>query len=157
MKANIAFVHDPIFIETRPKSYLLDYGRIQRNQEIEQYIDRYKKFSPVFHVFTFPEKKSDWFYVGAHNLRVVVLQDSFWPLEGKDKMLSKLSKRSRGGISEVEMGRLLDSGELQQFCVELTGIQDDTSLDFASNKLGRRSTGQLGEVRHERRAEGVKE
>jgi len=73
-------------------------------------------------------------------------------------MLTKLYKRSKKQTSQTEIARLLDSGELQQFCVEMMGIKDQTSDEFATSKLGpRRSSGQFGDIRHERRAEGVKE
>jgi len=58
MKENVIFIHDAIFVDTRrsQKSYLLDYGRVQTNQRIEQYISQYIAHDRVFHVFTYPEK-----------------------------------------------------------------------------------------------------
>ena len=55
------------------------------------------------------------------------------------------------------MGRLLDSGELKQFCVELTAVADASiTYNFAARILGRQSSVH-GETRRERRAEGVME
>ncbi|KAF8913721.1 hypothetical protein CPB84DRAFT_1819771 [Gymnopilus junonius] len=127
---NIAFLYDPIFVEARHKSYVLDWGRRQTNQNVERYISRHKGVDLVFHVFTFPLNENNWFYIGAHNWSVVQVQD-FWPLEGK------LCNRSRGEVDEREMGRLLDSGELKQFCVELTSVTDARiSYEFAAKPHG---------------------
>lgn len=72
-------------------------------------------------------------------------------------MILKLCNRSRGEVNEREMGRLLDSGELKQFCVELTSVTDTrVSYEFAAEVLGRNSVTH-SEPRRERRAEGVME
>lgn len=54
---NVAFLYDPIFVEARNKSYILDWGRRQTNQNVERYISRHKGVDLVFHVFTFPLKE----------------------------------------------------------------------------------------------------
>lgn len=62
--------------------------------------------------------------------------------------------RSQSQVSETEIERLLDSGELVQFCVELTAVADTSvSQDFSRGMLGYRTPPH----RHERRVDGVKE
>jgi len=57
MGATIACVYDPIFVDTRRKSYVLDWGRRKTNQNMEKYISGHKGVDMVFHTFTFPVKE----------------------------------------------------------------------------------------------------
>ncbi|KDR83924.1 hypothetical protein GALMADRAFT_54464 [Galerina marginata CBS 339.88] len=157
MKENVAFIYDPIFVETQYKSYILDWGGRQTNQNIEKYISRHKGMDLVFHMFTFPVKEKSWFYLGAHLWSVVQVND-FWPLDGgRQKILRKLCQRSRGGVDETEMAKLLDNGELKQLCIELTAVRNPkVSHQFITDVLGRHST-PPSDLRRDRRVEGVKE
>jgi len=161
MGATIACVYDPIFVDTvtRKKSYILDWGRQKTNENMERYISGHKEVDMVFHTFTFPVKEKHWFYIGAHHWSVVELAD-FWPLEGnsRTKIIKKLCERTQGEVDETEIAKRLDNGELKQFCIELTGI-DDTKMshDFASTVLESRVS-PYAESRHgERRTERLKE
>lgn len=88
--------------------------------------------------------------------------ETIWPLEGKvrssfqgrdnavdfqngeqsrETIIKKLFKRSQSTVSETEIARLLDSGELVQFCVELTAVADTSvSQDFSRDVLGYRTS-----------------
>lgn len=72
-------------------------------------------------------------------------------------VLRKLARRSGGELKEAEMAKMLDNGELQQFCIELTAISDPRiPHDFAIEVLGRQSS-PYSPSRRERRIGGVKE
>lgn len=144
MGATIACVYDPIFVDTvtKRKSYILDWGRRKTNQNMENYISGHKGVDTIFHTFTFPVKEKNWFYIGAHRWSVVQLTD-FWPLEGnsRTKIIKKLCERTQGEVDETEMASRLDSGELKQFCIELTGIDDSrVSQNFSSTVLESRGS-----------------
>ncbi|KAF8165506.1 hypothetical protein B0H34DRAFT_241816 [Crassisporium funariophilum] len=138
---NVAFLYDPIFLENRQKTYILDWGNPKTNQNIAQYITQESRTDPVLHTFTFPKREDNWYYIGAQRWSVVKLED-IWPLREKSrtKIIKKLCQRSRGEIDEAEMARLLDSGELVQLCVELTSVEDaSVSEGFVQDVLGYRS------------------
>ncbi|KAH9482762.1 hypothetical protein JR316_0004862 [Psilocybe cubensis] len=124
---SVAFLYDPIFAETRQlKSYIVDWGRQQTNQNIERYILQHKEVDPVFEVFIFPIRQQKWYYVGPMEWSVVEGKEVWQGLQGKDrtKIISKLCKRSRGQVNGNEMEKLLDEAELHQICVEMKGVKD---------------------------------
>jgi hypothetical protein len=52
-----------------------------------------------------------------------------------------LCKRTKGEVDEIEMAKLLDNGDLQQLCIELTAVGDgQVSYDFATEVLGRQAS-----------------
>lgn len=53
-REDLAFVYDPIFLEARAKTYILDWGSKLINESLESYIDKIKK---PFHTFVFPVEK----------------------------------------------------------------------------------------------------
>jgi hypothetical protein len=59
----LAFVYDPIIIESQSASYLLDWGRKAVNQSIETYITHGQAGNLVFHTFLFPVKPVRWQYI----------------------------------------------------------------------------------------------
>ncbi|KAF8969476.1 hypothetical protein BDZ97DRAFT_246874 [Flammula alnicola] len=96
-KMTVVFLYDPILVEYRGKSYILDWGRRQTNQNIERYISttvRAAEPTPMdsaFHTFLFPTSENSWFYVGAFQWSIVQLKD-FWPLEGNDKVVEEVEQ-----------------------------------------------------------------
>jgi len=58
-EGNVACLYDPIFIETRKQSYILDWGHRDINENMRKYIMGHKDIDPVFHTFTFPLKEVD--------------------------------------------------------------------------------------------------
>ena len=54
---DMAFVYDPIFLESSTASYLIDWGRKTANQKTEAYINQGDQKNPVLHTFVFPVKK----------------------------------------------------------------------------------------------------
>ena len=55
-------------------------------------------------------------------------------------MVKKLCERTRGAISEDEMGKLLDARKMKQFCVELIRAPDPKmSVEFAQAILHQES------------------
>ena len=56
-KHTVAFLYDPIFIEAGKQSYILDWGYRQTNEDLGNYIMRYRDIDSVFHTFTFPVKE----------------------------------------------------------------------------------------------------
>ncbi len=60
--------------------------------------------------------------------------------QSRTKMVKKLCERTRGAISEDEMGKLLDAGKMKQFCVELIRAPDPKmSVEFAQAILHQES------------------
>ena len=98
-KTKVAFLYDPIFVETGEKSYGVYWSRSDANEVLKQAILRHKEKNSVFHTFTFPlrevnfmppgsgkltlSKQKAWFYIGAHQWSVVDTLGDLWPLEGK--------------------------------------------------------------------------
>ena len=56
-ETNVAFLYDPIFVETGEKSYAIYWSRSDANKVLKQTILRHKEKDPVFHTFTYPLKE----------------------------------------------------------------------------------------------------
>jgi hypothetical protein len=67
--------------------------------------------------------------------------DTSFRTKSRTKIIKKLCERTQGEVDEMEMAKRLDSGELKQFCIELTGIDDSKlSHDFADTVLERQGS-----------------
>lgn len=58
-------------------------------------------------------------------------------LQSRRKLLKKLSKRTQGEVNAAEMERRLDSGDIEQLSIELSGTDEDhqRSREFAAQVL----------------------
>jgi len=64
-------------------------------------------------------------------------------------MAKRFCKPAHGEVDEAGISKLVEAGELKQFCVELTRVEDTkVSVDFARNILGR--SGDFIESKNER-------
>jgi len=54
---NVAFLYDPIFVESGEKSYAINWSRPDTNKTLQQEILRQKQRNSVFHTFTYPLKE----------------------------------------------------------------------------------------------------
>jgi len=69
------------------------------------------------------------------------IADNSFRTKSRTRIIKKLCERTQGEVDEKEMAKRLDSGELQQFCIELTGIDDPkVSHDFADTVLESRAS-----------------
>ncbi|KAF9464358.1 hypothetical protein BDZ94DRAFT_1307889 [Collybia nuda] len=133
------FVYDPIFLEGPSQTYILEWSRVQVNQKTREYITRGGAKMPVFHTFTFPttENSHKWYYIGMHSWVATELPWSVWESLGqksRQKLLKKLSERCHMQVDEQDIVKMLDSGELSQFCMEISS----TLYQVKSEKFARR-------------------
>lgn len=54
---NVAFLYDPIFVESGEKSYAIYWCRPDTNKALKQEILQHKEGDSVFHTFTYPLKE----------------------------------------------------------------------------------------------------
>ncbi|RDB22746.1 hypothetical protein Hypma_009985 [Hypsizygus marmoreus] len=133
---DLAFVHDPIFLEGNATTYILDWGSEKFNANLEKYISSVKHH---LHVFTFPVKMNKWYYVGAHTWKVVKLDWLVWPTlrkKSRKNVAEKLSERSHQALSVQEITELLDKGELRQFCVEISSHGHRAKSETFGERMG---------------------
>jgi len=131
---DMAFLYDPIFLESPSASYIIDWGRKMINQKMEMHLNQ--GVNPVFHTFVFPKKKDcgEWFYVGAHTWIVAEVW-KVWPTlspRSKQDMTKKLMGRCNGNFDESAIAKMLDDGTFEQFCVHISATSHrDESRNFA--------------------------
>ncbi|KAF9268171.1 hypothetical protein L218DRAFT_599899 [Marasmius fiardii PR-910] len=123
-----AFVHDPFFLEdlARNKSYLIDWGDKRANEKLAQCIRKAGEcYDSVFHTFVYVAGRRRWFYVSALRWTVEKVWD-VWPTlpqSDKESIGSRLYYRNQSVRQTETIMDNLDSGELQQFSVELSASE----------------------------------
>ena len=97
--AKVVFVHDPILLQDKSNSYLIDWGEKDRNASAKAYIrQNSKNTDPILHTFLYPVKKDAWFYVGAMSWKPIDIGWTVWAtLSAKvsDMCLANLSLSDR--------------------------------------------------------------
>ncbi|KAG7096735.1 hypothetical protein E1B28_004148 [Marasmius oreades] len=125
---DMAFVHDPFFLEdlSENKSYLIDWGDKRVNEKLAQHIQRAGECcNSVFHTFVYVVGRRRWYYVSALQWTVGKVWD-VWPTltqPDKEAIGLRLWNRNQSGRQTDMIMENLDSGELQQFCVELSASE----------------------------------
>ncbi|KAF9534742.1 hypothetical protein CPB83DRAFT_888713 [Crepidotus variabilis] len=157
-KYTVAFLYDPIFVENRHKTFLVDWGRSKDIKALTKDIATHTKLSLAFHTFTFPKKGNSWFYIGAQHWLVGGLSN-LWPFEdskSSQKLVTKLCEHTSGEVTLEDMTKQLNEERMKQMSIELMGVPDaQESRKFAGTVLGRTVSGE--EPKYEgRRGEGVK-
>ncbi|TFK71812.1 hypothetical protein BDN72DRAFT_725274, partial [Pluteus cervinus] len=115
------FVMDPIFLESahNKQSYFIDWGDIERHEDIAKYLENSRGGRTMLHTFIFLSKEG-WFYIGALSWSVAKLPSELWPLLPNKLVTTKLAERSQGGLKKEQVEQLLDDGRFTQFCIELS-------------------------------------
>lgn len=136
---NMAFVHDPFSMDGPGESLLMDWGTPDANETVHAYIVKKRPRDRILHTFTFPVKRGVWYYIGAHKWNVKDLFE-VWPTLGdraKQVVTGKLQRRCNRGLSQQEIGEMIQDGQLQQFCIEVSSRSlKDISRAFAKTSLG---------------------
>lgn len=107
IQGDCAFVYDPIFLEnldtTTPMTYLFDWGNVEANQNITQYIqEKNEQKDAIFHTFVYILKpvctglpslislkarlkgiQRRWYYVGAQKWAHTDLNWNIWETFGQ--------------------------------------------------------------------------
>lgn len=136
---NMAFVHDPFSMDGPGESLLMDWGTPNANEAVHAYIIKKRPRDRILHTFTFPVKRGVWYYIGAHKWNVKDLFE-VWPTLGdraKQVVTGKLQRRCNRGLSQQEIGEMIQDGQLQQFCIEVSSRSlKELSRAFAKTSLG---------------------
>jgi len=64
---NVAFLYDPIFVESGERSYAIYWSRPDTNKALQQEILRHREGNSVFHTFTYPLKEVRFYPPGRGN------------------------------------------------------------------------------------------
>ncbi|KIM91101.1 hypothetical protein PILCRDRAFT_164183 [Piloderma croceum F 1598] len=144
----LAFVYDPIILEGPSATYIIDWGRENRNMRDVRNVTHGRMGYPEFHTFFYPVKKDAWYYFGHMTWVPVGKLWSLWPTlkpMSRAKLTSKLRDRSGGKMSREEITRLIEDDCLEQNCFEISGNDSravTASCSFAS-KMGFSGKSQL--------------
>ncbi|KAL0949325.1 hypothetical protein HGRIS_009400 [Hohenbuehelia grisea] len=137
-----AFVHDPIFLETKDQTpnwtMLIDWASSGANSQTARAIMAGRGRSPNFHLFSFSSHMATWYYFGAYSWRISLLGNRIWSTFSeryRNQLLSRMQRHVEG-VSEEEILRRLDDEELEQFSIrlqnEIPELQEMTN-EFITN------------------------
>ncbi|KAK0191179.1 hypothetical protein F5146DRAFT_587682 [Armillaria mellea] len=134
---DLLFVYHPVFLEfpsEEGKSYIIDWSSKEVNQRIQQYLIKKKKH---LHVFVLPQSKKNWNYVGAHQIRVDVLDtrdpSPIWVrLNNSDRALIAHHIAERCHCDENQVLQSLDAGELEEVCLAVYPVEEEETNDLLS-------------------------
>ncbi|KAI0320248.1 hypothetical protein OF83DRAFT_619137 [Amylostereum chailletii] len=129
----LAFVHDPIVLETPNPVYLVDWGLTKMNRSIEAYIKTATASRPGLHTFIYSPKKTLWFYLGKYSWSTSPVK-SVWPMLS-EKAQRVLAARRAGGNSAAAASRMLEDGQLAQFAVQIDRLSDAEDEQVIIRKL----------------------
>ncbi|KIL70205.1 hypothetical protein M378DRAFT_156280 [Amanita muscaria Koide BX008] len=130
---NIAFVYDPVFLDSGENSYFIDWGRKQVNEGI---IDHFKDpGQSVYYTFVFPKFKNMWYFIGAFTW-TVANDWLIWPTLGR-KSREEIVKNLKGRCCEPDVNtveELISSGKAEQICVlmDVRSGHDELTRQFAA-------------------------
>ncbi|KAJ4497768.1 hypothetical protein C8R41DRAFT_186048 [Lentinula lateritia] len=137
IQGDCAFVYDPIFLEnldtTTPMTYLFDWGNVEANQNITQYIqEKNEQKDAIFHTFVYILKPRRWYYVGAQQWAHTDLNWNIWETFGQRdhiryRVIQRLYDHCGKKIERETIAEMLDSGVLKQICIHLSG--GDSHID----------------------------
>ncbi|KAF8663484.1 hypothetical protein AX16_001052 [Volvariella volvacea WC 439] len=120
---NMAFVYDPIFLESGAGSYLIEWGEVRSNRAIEEFLLK-EPAAPYFHMFVYPLKKQRWHYIGAHRWEVIKLWP-LWPtLDDKTRQFVVGVIQRRTGLEVPMIEECLSSGTYEQLCIKISSDHD---------------------------------
>jgi len=127
---DIAFVYDPIFLESGKSSYFIDWGYKNVNEGIIGHVKKY----PVYNTFVFPRAMKNWFFIGSLQWNVTDGWDVYPTLgpKSRDEIVKKLMERC-GGEDQRHVEELLSGGKVEQICIEMVREdgEDELTLKFA--------------------------
>ncbi|OCH86876.1 hypothetical protein OBBRIDRAFT_193495 [Obba rivulosa] len=132
VELNMVFIHDPIILESPDKTYLIGWAPRETNRDTVAYLTNGTSRAVALHVFSFRPDMDGWCYFGLHIVTPVQLDLEWsWNNLGKKDahmLAGELKKRWNSDISPSEITSMLQSGQLEQCCFELssTGLESRT-------------------------------
>ncbi|KAI0306861.1 hypothetical protein B0F90DRAFT_1813721 [Multifurca ochricompacta] len=118
--SGLAFLYDPIFLESPNTTYVVEWCVKQASQDAKMYIANIKEKGPELHTLIYAPRKNGWHYLGLHRWNVVDFK-SIW-----DNLAAAAHNAFAARLPQIadaaEMGRMLNDGQIVQLTVMLEQV-----------------------------------
>ncbi|KAH9972957.1 hypothetical protein BGW80DRAFT_276586 [Lactifluus volemus] len=116
----LAFLYDPILLESPETTYLVEWGEVTANQNSKTYITNATEKHTELHTFIYAQRKDTWHYIGQQRWRPVGIK-SIWPALAVPAQRALAARRAQN-VDPVEIAQGLRRGKLEQLTVELEQV-----------------------------------
>ncbi|KZV65662.1 hypothetical protein PENSPDRAFT_116327 [Peniophora sp. CONT] len=123
--AGYGFVFDPVVLENPRASYLVDWGDVNKNEAVKQYIMSCTANDRALHTFIFSAKNHGWLYLGHCEWNVTQEVGPVWPMLNSPAQRTLAGRRASQNSSANFLSRLKES-ELVQLVVHIQPVEDTT-------------------------------
>ncbi|CAL1701164.1 unnamed protein product [Somion occarium] len=136
---DLAFLYNPFTVELEASSVICGWASEEHIQQDTEYIeDHVNPEGRVYHTFVLYGLKA-WWYLGAMVWKPSGFRCdwSHLPEEDHRRFYKELSRSWNRGLRPAEVADALESGELYEYCVELSRPPDakEASMNFAKFRL----------------------